>query len=58
MPGPIAAVGGGDRLGAGGDDPGGEAAPAAVQHRHAAGAGEGDREAVGGEDQRRQAGLG
>ena len=49
--------GGADRLGALGDDAGGKAAPTAVQHRHAAGAGEGDREAVGGEDQWRQAGL-
>ena len=38
-----------------GDDPGREPAPAAVQHRHAAGPGERDRQAVGDEDQRRQA---
>ena len=38
--------------------PAAEPAPAAVEHRHAARAREGDRQAVGGEDQRRQAGLG
>ena len=46
-------VGRADRLGAAGDDPGREPAPAAVQHRHSAGAGEGDRQAVGDEDERR-----
>ena len=46
-----------DRDGAPGDDPGREPAPAAVQHRHAAGPGERDRQAVGGEDERRQAGA-
>ena len=45
-----------DRRGAAGDDPGGEAAPAAVQHRHPAGAGEGDGQAVGDEDQRARPG--
>ncbi len=34
-PGADRGVGGADRLGAGGDDPGGEPAPAAVEHRHA-----------------------
>ncbi len=58
MPGPIAASVAPNRLGAGGDDAGGQTAPAAVQHRHAVRPRERDRQAVGGEDQRRQAGLG
>ena len=58
MPGPIAAAVAPTASAPRGDDPGGEPAPAAVQHRHAAGPGEGDRQAVGGEDQRRQPGLG
>ena len=57
-PGADRGVGGADRLGALGEDPGGEPAPAAVQHRHSAGARESDRQAVGDEDERRQAGLG
>ena len=46
------------RLDPAGDDPGRQPAPAAVEHRHPARAREGDREAVGGEDERGQAGLG
>ena len=46
-----------DRLDAARDDPGGEPAPAAVEHRHPAPAGERHGQAVGDLDQRRQARL-
>ncbi len=49
---------GADRIGAFGDDAGGEAAPAAVQHRDAAGANQCHRQTIGDEDQAGQPRLG
>ena len=51
-------VGRPDGLDASGDDARRQPAPAAVEHRDTAGAGEGDREAVGDEDERSQARFG
>ena len=53
-PGPDRGRGRADLLDPAGDDPGGQSAPAAVQHRDAPLAGERDRQAVGDLDQRRQ----
>ena len=55
MPGPIAASVAPTASAPRATMPGGEAAPAAVQHRDATRAGEGDRQAVGDEDERRRA---
>ena len=54
MPGPIAASVAPTASAPRATMPAGEPAPAAVQHRHAARAGEGDRQAVGDEDERRR----
>ena len=56
-PGPDRGGGGFDQRRTAGDDPGRQPAPAAVEHRHAARPGERHRQAVGGEDERREAGT-